>query len=451
MRMRWSMVVSDVAVAVLAATLGTAAPAEGGTLKAGAARVDITPPANELPEPYRTIHDHIFARAIVLDNGTSRAALVSADVSAFPDHVWADLSVKIAAEVGCPVEHVVISGTHSHSSPAPGARSGRPAGTPLDANGTAHGVRVAARVLDAVRQAKSSLQPARVGFGTGQFFANVNRDAIDQQTRLWYQGPNLDGPTDKTVAVVMFESLAGDPIAVYVNYAMHAVFFFMRNQISGDFPGATSRHIERAFDDELVAIWTSGAAGDQNPLHLRLSEPAVAAEKRAALKAAGGPENPTVWEVADYGEAVLSRKVLDGNAEIVKAVGTLLGEEVIRVMSDIRQTSDTVHLWGARGLVTCPGRQRTNSVREGAPGTYADADPVSARVGVLMIGQVAIGNVAAEPYTDDRPALEEGLPLPRHDARHDRQRHVRRLHPHRRCIRTPYVSGAGVPVQTRMR
>lgn len=395
-----------------ASIIATELPAGAGTLKVGAARVDITPPATELPEPYLTIHDRIYARAIVLDNGTTRAALVSADVSGFPDATWADLSSRIAAELGCPVEQVLISGTHTHSSPPPGGRAGRPAGAPLDPNGTAHGARIGSGVLEAVRQAVARLQPARVGFGTGQFFANVNRDAIDPETRLWYQGPNLEGPSDKTVSVVTFESLSGRPIAVYVNYAMHAVFFFMRNQISADFPGATSRHIEQAFGDEVVAIWTSGAAGDQNPLSLRLSEPAVAAEKRAAIKAAGGPEDPTVWEVVDFRGASLSARVLDGNAAIVQAVGTLLGEEVIRVMGSIRETFDTVRLWGARTTVTCPGRQRTNTGREGAPGTYVDADPVSARVGVLMIGRVAIGNLGAEPYSMIGQRLRRASPFP---------------------------------------
>ena len=45
----------------------------------------------------------------------------------------------------------------------------------------------------------------------------------------------------------------------------------------------------------MVAIWTAGAAGDQNPLYLRLAEPAFAAQKRAQFVASGGdPDNVTI-------------------------------------------------------------------------------------------------------------------------------------------------------------
>jgi neutral ceramidase len=64
---------------------------------------------------------------------------------------------------------------------------------------------------------------------------------IHPETRPWYQRPNLDGPSDKTMAVVGFETLNGAPIAVYVNYAMHAIHFYMLGILSAYFPGATSR------------------------------------------------------------------------------------------------------------------------------------------------------------------------------------------------------------------
>jgi hypothetical protein len=155
-----------------------------------------------------------------------------------------------------------------------------------------------------VRQANANLQPARVGYGTGQFHVNVNRDAIHPETRTWCQGPNPDGPSDKTVAVVKFESLTGEPIAVYVNYAMHANLMFMRNEISVGFPGAMSRYIEEVYDENAIAVWTAGAAGDQNPLYLRLAEPAIAAQKAPQFAAQGGdPKN--VFALANYKDAKL--------------------------------------------------------------------------------------------------------------------------------------------------
>ena len=56
--------------------------AVAGPLKAGAARVEITPDANAIPRPFTSILDSLYARAIYLENGHDRAALLNADVGA---------------------------------------------------------------------------------------------------------------------------------------------------------------------------------------------------------------------------------------------------------------------------------------------------------------------------------------------------------------------------------
>ena len=82
----------------------------------------------------------------------------------------------------------------------------------------------------------------------------------------WYLGLNPEGPSDKTVAVVKVETAERKPIALLINYAAHGTAMSQQNYlISGDFPGATSRYVERHFGGDVVALWTSGAAGDQAP------------------------------------------------------------------------------------------------------------------------------------------------------------------------------------------
>ena len=135
----------------------------------------------------------------------------------------------------------------------------------------------------AVKQAKAKLQPARVGFGTGLSYLNVSRDNIDTDTHLWTQAPNLNGPSDKTVAVIKFESLEGEPIAVYMTYAMHPVNGFLSDITSADFCGAASRHVEQAYGDKVVAVFAQGASGDQNPLYLRASTNVMASRYDAKI------------------------------------------------------------------------------------------------------------------------------------------------------------------------
>jgi neutral ceramidase len=51
-----------------------------------------------------------------------------------------------------------------------------------------------------------------------------------------------------------------------MNYAVHSVVAGQRNSlITGDLAGAAERFVERSYDDKVVALWTMGPAGDQNP------------------------------------------------------------------------------------------------------------------------------------------------------------------------------------------
>jgi hypothetical protein len=115
--------------------------------------------------------------------------------------------------------------------------------------------------------------------------------------------------------------------------------------------------------------------------------------------------------LANYTEAKLDPKVLDLGARLVNSIGQLLGEEVIRVMENIKRTSSEVQIRGAQRVVSCPGRQRTNTGREGAPGTYIDADPISIRLGLLMIDRIALAAVTGEPYNMIAQRLKKEAPF----------------------------------------
>jgi len=379
---------------VLLLALSTAGyGADAGALRAGAARVDVTPAANALPIPLTSIRDHLFARAIVLDNGVSRAVLVGIDLIGIDEDLWADASKQISQELQCPLENIIVSATHDHSSPYPDW--GGP-NAPPDPNLPGFRTKLKQGVIDAVRQAKAKLQPARMGFGTGVTYLNVNRDAIHPETRLWHQGANLEGVSDKTVAVLKFETLTGEPIAVHVNYAMHAIDYYMMAILSADFPGATSRYIEQAYNDKMVAVWSTGAAGDQNPLYLRVFNAARKAKDAADKDPDAAP--------------ALAKAVSDLN-NWVDSMGRVMGEEVLRVMDATKRTSTQVRIWGGTKTFSCPGRNRTDNVREGGPGTYVDGEPVNIRLGLLTIGDTALTSVNAEVYNPIALRLKKASPM----------------------------------------
>lgn len=161
-------------------------------LRAGAARVEITSLVKgKLPATGRHEAERLYARAIVFDNGTARAALLAADTSDMYPAVWQEASARIAAELHCPVENIIMSATHSHS-------AGSPMGPSVgQGQQTAYMSGLADALVDAVKQASSQLQPALVGFGRGAAYLNVNRDAVSPTTHLWTQAPNLHAYSER--------------------------------------------------------------------------------------------------------------------------------------------------------------------------------------------------------------------------------------------------------------
>jgi neutral ceramidase len=382
-----------------------------GNLRAGAARVDITPPSDPASPPSgKYEHEKLYVRAIVIDNGSARAALIAADQGGLSEVIWQAASKQIAAELNCPVENIVMSATHTHSGWGPG---GFPGMRGLKPDPNAPPPPLAGQIVDAVRQAKAKLQPARVGFGTGNSYLNVNRDTVDGETHLWTQAPNLEGSSDKTVAVVEFRAANGQPIAVYMDYAMHPVSGFLAGITSADFAGAASRYVEQAFDDKMVAVFVQGASGDQNPLYLRAATNAMASRGGIPITGYVMTREPVEAPIRDEKVKAVppDPKVRDVLERVMDSEGVLLGEEVIRVMSDIKRLEGSPSITAKQKTVTCPGRKRTDTAREGTPGSYEDGDPVNLRLGVLRIGIIALTSVDGEVYSEIAKRLKRESPM----------------------------------------
>jgi neutral ceramidase len=378
-----------------------------GMLRVGAARVNIPMPSDPANPPSgKYAHEKLYVRAIVLDNGSTRAALIGADQGGLSEAIWQTASKQIAELLNCPIDNIIMSATHTHS-------AWGPRGFREEHDGNAPPPPIVGQIVDAVRQAKARLQPARVGFGTGRSYLNVNRDAIDPDTHLWTQAPNLDGPSDKTVAVVEFLAPNGAPLAVYMDYAMHPVNGFLAGFTSADFAGAATRYVEQAFQDKPVAVFAQGASGDQNPLYLRAATDALASRGGVPITGYVMTREPIEAPIRDgkTKPGPVDPQVRDELERVMDSEGVLLGEEVIRVMTNIKRLDPSPTIAAGQKTVTCPGRKRTDSGREGHPGTYVDGDPVAIRLGALRIGNIALTSVDAELYTAIGQRLKRESPM----------------------------------------
>ncbi|HTN15074.1 MAG TPA: neutral/alkaline non-lysosomal ceramidase N-terminal domain-containing protein [Devosia sp.] len=356
--------------------------AQAGLLKVGAGKIDVTPDEKALPQNFSGILDRIYARAIVMDDGRSRAALITVDAGAIPTELWQRVSARAERELHIPAAQLLITATHTHSVPW----------VPTEGYEES--------IFEAIRQAAASVRPARMAYGTGASFINVNRNLIDPKTDRWWEGPNYEGSSDKTVAVVRFEDLEGEPIAVYFNYAVHAVVTGTLDLVSADIPGAAATYVEESLGNGAVALYSNGAAGDQNPIYF--NQTYELRDIRIRDYAARGVDIANAMPPGGEGlnrDDPRTALLMEQQKRMILSMGQFLGEEVLHVMrAGLERPTAEARLSGAQTTVSCPGRKRLDQGRAGYPGTYEDADPVSIRLSLLSIGDTVIGGVNAEVF-----------------------------------------------------
>src|SRR5205809_1103815 len=109
--------------------VGGLAPA--ADLRIGSAAIVITPPlGTPLAGYYETrisdaVHDDLYAKALVIECGGNRAAMVSCDLISMPITVAAEARKIIEQQTGLKPDQVKISATHAHTGPILPGRTAR--------------------------------------------------------------------------------------------------------------------------------------------------------------------------------------------------------------------------------------------------------------------------------------------------------------------------------------
>ena len=367
-----------------------------GQLMVGTAKIDVTPGPDELGRNTYGILDRTHFRSIIFTNGETIAGFVNVDGNMNGQAVAA-ASERASKELGIPVGNIIFNGTHCHST------------------GTVRGDELTERLYQAIKQAYDSMVPAKVGFGNGVCHLNVKRDLFDAERGTWWEGPDYDGKSDKTVSVIYFESMDGKPLATYYNYAMHAVITGQLDMITGDFPGKSESYIESRYGDDFVAIFSSGAAGDQNPLYfqqtfdlrdIRIADYAKRGEDISNKMPPGGTG-------LDRNDPETAR-LMEEQKMMAESYGQILGEEVKYVIMMMRRFENNVTINCARRNISLPGRKQLNGGgRAGYAGEYEDADDVVLNLALVMLDDIPVCGVAGEVYNQIAVRLKNESPYSR--------------------------------------
>ena len=254
----------------------------------GASKADITPDESYYSKlfglggiPLAGVIDRLFLRVMAFSDGCEKALVIAFDLDKAPNpKTWIPM---ISEAAGVPEENIIYIGTHTHSAPITTQRPREPVGDHVTQEMKDATKRYEQELLDklipAVKEAVEHMVPARMGSGTGKSYINVNRNAdyvMEGEDGTLYpfvtHAANYNAYVNRDVFVMKIESEQGQPLAFFINYAMHNAVMYLNpyNEqrhmgISADVAGTVSRYVEEKYPGS-VAIWSSGAAGDVNPV-----------------------------------------------------------------------------------------------------------------------------------------------------------------------------------------
>jgi hypothetical protein len=394
-------------------TLETAQVRAAG-FRAGAAAVDVSPTkfpvivnGGFLQAIGQKSLDRLYARALVLDDGTTKLAVVVVDSCMMPRDLL-DKAKKAASEkTGIPVDRMLVSATHTHTAPS----AMWALGTPPDDDYVAF---LPGKIAESIVAAHAKLQPARIGWAAIDDFDHTHnrrwirrpdkmvRDPFGELTgrahmHPGYQNPEAigpSGPIDPGLSVVSVQTAEGKPMALLANYSMH---YFGTGPVSADYYGkfvtAIAGKIGVGEDPNFVGIMSQGTSGDQH--WMDYSKP------------------KTDMTIDRYAEEVAAR-AFEAYRKIDHKDDVTLAMAEAELKLD-RRTPDKVRLEWVKELKA----KMASPVPANVPEVYAceaiamDADPVrNLKLQALRIGEMGITAIPNEVYGITGLKLKGMSPLP---------------------------------------
>jgi len=369
-----------------------------GQLLAGFGVADVSPPVGlwHIGRQSDGIRDDLRATALVLEVAGQRAAIVSVDVITLSRPSVAVIRERIAAEAGVPPERTVILSAHTHSSPVT-----HPIGSqfPDDDYVRLLEKSIAGAVVAAARQ----LVPARVSYGEGRVGFSINR-RLKTATGVQML-PNPAGPIDRRVRALRLDAADPDtdlPLGVMFSVCCHPTSFPTSSATGADYPGATRRVIEHAYDGQAKALFLPGAFGNVRPSPLdgqgrfrsvtgveldRMGRALGAEVVRAAEECSGIPREPGVETPTWEGDGGLAGARWD----VPLLYGTLPTWESL-----LASTSRYEQVWKQQMLARL---ERDGRFPEGEP----------CEVQALRLGPFLIVAIGGEPFVELGQAIEAQL------------------------------------------
>lgn len=237
-------------------------------LRAGVAKVDITPAEVKdftVAGHTRVVNgarDPLRAGVLVMDDGETKAAIVTMDVIGAWEEMVALARPAIEKETGVPAANIMICASHTHSGP-----------------GWTENLRWASEVIKklaaASKEAVANMRTVSLGLAEDRISFSINRRKTFDGRAVVSLNP--DGPNDKRVRVLRFDDGQSlTPLAILMHAVCHPCFFTWGDKgspphpkgfpmMSADFPGEAQTFVESIYSGKTASMFIQGCAGDIRP------------------------------------------------------------------------------------------------------------------------------------------------------------------------------------------
>jgi len=267
------------------------------TLYAGAARIRLEPPPGIAMAGYGAragraggVHDDLCAQALVLSDGSHKAAICGVDLLAIGMRIADEIRATVAARSDLPADSILIGATHTHSGPLFNIfATPRPDATAGADRSLEWERALPQKIADAILGANSRLEPVALKAAGGRFTLGTNRRLRRPDGRIQLAA-NYTGVADAEAKGLGLYRRDGSPLSFVLNYPCHGVVLCEDNLLYSrdwmgfaidEIEGASRRTSEGAQARRPIAIFLQGATGNIDPRYRGSFE--VAAEHGAAM------------------------------------------------------------------------------------------------------------------------------------------------------------------------
>ncbi len=343
------------------------------------------------------VHDDLYARALVLDNGETRLGIVTADVISFAPDLVDRIRGLVAGSAGILETHLALNGSHSHSGPTVMAfRS-------MGERDAAYEDVLCRKVAGAVKMASDRLEA--VSLSTGRAPVRIGYNRREMRKNRMVLGHNSGGPEAPWVDVLRVNRADGSPLGIFYTTAAHPVN--LRGlEFSAEFPGYAAQFIARNFDG-AVPIFAQGCCGDINcsPQDgtFELSARQGALLGAAALTAAVEAEPEDGKALGSLCREIELPLIIPGVEEAEQA----LDEQRTRVEKSEQASDVTPYLLRQYQGQVAWAEDYLQAARDGGEQTQAF------EIQAMRIGGLALAAYPGEMFVDYQLALDQASPFAR--------------------------------------